>query len=110
MTDMKAWSREVMADPRRVAVPIMTHPGIELCGYTVRQAVTDGRIHAEAICKLNEAFPAAACTVIMDLTVEAEAFGSEISFPTSWDDWFPTGLRSRRCKSPRWRPGGCPST
>lgn len=80
MTDMKAWSREVMADSRRVAVPIMTHPGIELCGYTVRQAVTDGRIHAEAICKLNEAFPAAACTVIMDLTVEAEAFGAEVVF------------------------------
>lgn len=80
MTDMKVWSREVMAAPRRVAVPIMTHPGIELCGYTVRQAVTDGRIHAEAICKLNEAFPAAACTVIMDLTVEAEAFGAEVVF------------------------------
>ena len=80
MTDMKVWSREVMAAPRRVAVPIMTHPGIELCGYTVRQAVTDGRIHAEAICKLNEAFPATACTVIMDLTVEAEAFGAEVVF------------------------------
>lgn len=58
----------------------MTHPGIELGGFTVRQAVTDGTVHAAAIKKLNDTFPAAATTVIMDLTVEAEAFGAEIKF------------------------------
>ena len=58
----------------------MTHPGIELIGSTVLKAVTDGQTHAEAICALNEAFPAAAVTAIMDLTVEAEAFGAEIRF------------------------------
>ena len=58
----------------------MTHPGIEMCGYSVLQAVTDGAVHAEAILKVNEAFPADATTVIMDLTVEAEAFGAEIRF------------------------------
>ena len=58
----------------------MTHPGIELIGSTVLKAVTDGQTHADAICALNEAFPAAAVTAIMDLTVEAEAFGTEIRF------------------------------
>lgn len=81
MINMKKWCQEVMANPKRVAIPIMTHPGIELGGYTVKQAVTDGQIHAEAICKLNEVYPAAASTVIMDLTVEAEAFGAEVLFP-----------------------------
>lgn len=80
MINMKKWCQEVMANPKRVAIPIMTHPGIELGGYTVNQAVTDGQIHAEAICKLNETYPAAASTVIMDLTVEAEAFGAEVLF------------------------------
>ena len=65
---------------KRLAIPIMTHPGIELIGSTVRAAVTDGAVHADAICALNEAFPAAAVTAIMDLTVEAEAFGAEIRF------------------------------
>ena len=65
---------------KRLAIPIMTHPGIELIGSTVRKAVTDGQVHADAICALNEAFPAAAVTAIMDLTVEAEAFGAEIRF------------------------------
>ncbi len=65
---------------KRLAIPIMTHPGIELIGSTVRAAVTDGSVHADAICALNEAYPAAAVTAIMDLTVEAEAFGAEIRF------------------------------
>lgn len=80
MRNMKEWCREVMASPERIAIPIMTHPGIELCGKTVKQAVTNGEIHAEAIRKLNEMYPAAASTVIMDLTVEAECFGAEIVF------------------------------
>lgn len=58
----------------------MTHPGIELCGGTVLKAVTDGQAHADAICALNDAFPADAVTAIMDLTVEAEAFGAEVRF------------------------------
>lgn len=65
---------------KRIAIPIMTHPGIEMCGYSVRQAVTDGAVHAESIIRLNEKYPSAATTVIMDLTVEAEAFGSEVLF------------------------------
>ena len=58
----------------------MTHPGIELCGSTVLKAVTDGQVHADAICALNDRFPSDAVTAIMDLTVEAEAFGAEIRF------------------------------
>lgn len=77
---MKEWASEVMGKPERIAIPLMTHPGIELCGYTVKQVVTNGHKHAEAIRKLNEVYPAAACTVIMDLTVEAEAFGAQVVF------------------------------
>lgn len=61
--------------------PILTHTGIEMLGKRVIDAVTDGRVHYEAIRLLSENFPAAACTVIMDLTVEAEAFGAQIVFP-----------------------------
>ena len=65
---------------KRLAIPIMTHPGIELCGSSVLKAVTDGQAHADAICALNDRFPADAVTAIMDLTVEAEAFGARIRF------------------------------
>lgn len=70
----------MLQEKKRAAIPIMTHPGIELTGNTVRQAVTDGQVHADAICALNEKFPAAAVTAIMDLTVEAEAFGAQVLF------------------------------
>lgn len=79
--DMTGWKARTIASPRRRAIPIMTHPGIELCGTTVRQAVTDGKAHARAILALDARYPADACTVIMDLTVEAEAFGARIVFP-----------------------------
>lgn len=61
-----------------LALPIMTHPGIEAIGKTVKDAVTDGRVHYEAIKHLSKNYDSAACTTIMDLTVEAEAFGAEI--------------------------------
>ncbi|MDH6305437.1 uroporphyrinogen decarboxylase [Parabacteroides sp. PF5-5] len=79
---MKKWIEEVIRSPHRVAVPIMTHPGIEMIGKQVVDACKDGQIHFEAIQALDKTWPAAATTVIMDLTVEAEAFGANIIFPT----------------------------
>lgn len=76
-----AWIKSLIGSRRTAAMPIMTHPGIELLGRRVLDAVTDGRVHFEAIEALNERFPqSAGCTVIMDLTVEAEAFGASLHF------------------------------
>lgn len=62
-------------------LPIMTHPGIEMIGKNVIDAVTDGQVHYEAIMALRRQFPASvASTTIMDLSVEAEAFGAEVVF------------------------------
>ena len=65
---------------QRRAIPIMTHPGIEIIGKTVNDAVNDGQTHADAIVALAENTPSDAATVIMDLTVEAEAFGAKLHF------------------------------
>lgn len=75
------WVRSVIDHPQRSALLIMTHPGIEAIGSTVKDAVTDGRVHFMAIDKVSKEFSTMACTVIMDLTVEAEAFGSDIVMP-----------------------------
>ena len=79
-TNMTEWAARLVADRRVAAVPIMTHPGIELTGRTVLEAVSDGRVHADAVKALADRYPSAAATVIMDLTVEAEAFGADIAF------------------------------
>ena len=46
---MTEWAARLIADRRVAAVPIMTHPGIELTGRTVLEAVSDGRTHADAV-------------------------------------------------------------
>lgn len=78
---MRKWIEDMMQQPEVVAVPIMTHPGIELIGKKVVDAVSNGQVHYQAVKALSEKYPSAACTLIMDLTVEAEAFGAPIVMP-----------------------------
>lgn len=78
---MHEWRRQLIANPKTVAIPVMTHPGIEATGHTVREAITDGKIQAMAIRYLADHYPTAATCVVMDLTVEAEAFGAQVIFP-----------------------------
>ena len=65
----------------------MTHPGIERLGKRVLDCVTDVEVQAAAIVELARAYPTAASTAVMDLTVEAEAFGAKVTFS---DDEIPT--------------------
>lgn len=77
---MKQWVADIIHQKEVTAMPVMTHPGIELNGNTVREAVSNGKVHAEAVIKLTQAYQSAAACTIMDLTTEAESFGAEIAF------------------------------
>lgn len=75
------WKKEILSSPRRMAVPVMTHPGIEMLGRNVKEAVCSGQVHFEAVKALCGKYPQpAAMTTIMDLSVEAQAFGASVSF------------------------------
>ena len=78
--NMKQWVADIIHQKEVTAMPVMTHPGIELNGNTVREAVSKGKVHAEAVIKLTQAYQSAAACTIMDLTTEAESFGAEIAF------------------------------
>ena len=78
--NMKRWVADVIRQREVTALPVMTHPGIEMNGHTVREAVSNGRVHYEAVMTLTRRYPAVAAATIMDLTTEAEAFGTEIAF------------------------------
>lgn len=80
MIHINEWARKVRVGEKRMVIPIMTHPGIELCGRRVVEAVKDGQLHAEAILRLDSEYPSDGVTAIMDLTVEAEAFGATVEF------------------------------
>ena len=87
---MNEWIELIRDSNRRLAMPIMTHPGIDLIGKKTRDAVTDGEVQFRAIKAIQNKYPTAAATMMMDLTVEAEAFGSAINFA---DDETPTVTR-----------------
>ncbi len=78
---MYQWRHDVIANPKVIAIPVMTHPGIDATGHSVREAITKGTIHAKAICYLANHYPTGASCTAMDLTVEADSFGAPIRFP-----------------------------
>ena len=77
---MRQWVADVIQRKEVTALPVMTHPGIELNGHTVREAVSNGTVHYEAVKTLADNYATVAAATIMDLTTEAEAFGAEIAF------------------------------
>lgn len=56
--ELSLYIKDKLVSGKRIAIPIMTHPGIELLGKQVSDAVTNGEIHYHAIRALNECFPA----------------------------------------------------
>ena len=77
---MKQWVTDIIHQKEVAAIPVMTHPGIEQNGNTVHEAVSNGKVHADAVVKLTQNYRSVAACTIMDLTTEAEAFGAEIAF------------------------------
>lgn len=78
---MNQFIDQILQSTHVAAFPVMTHPGIEALGKSVREAVTNGETHYQAIKYIADNFDTIACTSIMDLTVEAEAFGAKINLP-----------------------------
>lgn len=74
------WIQKILAESPRKALPVLSFPGLELTGATVIEAVTDGAKQAGAMKAVAEKFPTAASVTFMDLSVEAETFGSRIRF------------------------------
>lgn len=78
--NMKEWAKSLINSPLKAGLPLMTHPGIEIISKRVIDAVTDGDVHYQAIKALYDRYSEAAACMIMDLSVEAECFGAEISY------------------------------
>lgn len=85
--NMRQWIEAQKALRAKKPMPVLSFPGIQLMdGITVRQLVADSKLQAECMKKVAEHTPAAASVSFMDLSVEAEAFGSQITF---YDDEVP---------------------
>jgi uroporphyrinogen decarboxylase len=79
--NMLDWKRSILEDGRVRAIPIMTYPGLELTGLRVIDVVMSGKNQSSIIEALANRYKSAAAAVtVMDLSVEAEAFGANVVF------------------------------
>lgn len=85
--NMKQWVAEQIQAPVKKPMPVLSFPAIQLMGITVKDLISDSGLQAEGMKKVAERTDAAASVSLMDLSVEAECFGSTIRFS---DDEVPT--------------------
>ncbi len=78
--NMKKWLEEYMAAPVKKAMPILSFPGVQIIGHTVDELVRSGELQAECMKAVADRFDTGAAFSLMDLSVEAEAFGSTVHF------------------------------
>jgi len=77
---MDSWVKNVIASDKRLAMPIITYPGLALTGNTVLEFVKSGKKQFECIRALAEKYDSIAAVTVMDLSAEAECFGSQVRF------------------------------
>lgn len=85
--NVKEWFAQQLAAPQKKALPILSFPSIGLMNITVRELISSSQLQAEGMKKIADRVDSAASVSMMDLSVEAECFGSEIRIS---DDEVPT--------------------
>jgi len=89
--DMYAWLDAQIKAPVKKPLPVLSFPAVQKLGVTVRTLSGDSDKQAEGIRLIAANFDCAAAVSYMDLSVEAEAFGSAIRYT---DDEVPTVVGS----------------
>ncbi len=79
-TNMRKWLFSMSTSVERQAMPIMTYPGLKLADTGILEVVKYGEAQFKCIEALADKYPSAAAVTTMDLSVEAETFGSPIKF------------------------------
>ncbi|MBQ7336847.1 MAG: uroporphyrinogen decarboxylase family protein [Clostridia bacterium] len=85
--NMKQWIDELRDAEVKKAMPILSFPSISLMDTTVRDLISSGEMQARGMKLVADRVNSAASVSMMDLSVEAEAFGSTIKVS---DDEVPT--------------------
>ncbi len=88
---MYAWKDQIIATEKKKATPVLSFPSIQLMGITVRELISSAESQAKGMKMIADRVDTAASVSLMDLSVEAEAFGSTVRFS---DDEVPTVIGS----------------
>ena len=84
--NMKNWLNEQMQAKTRKALPILSFPCAQLLGISVKELIADSDAQAKGMYEIAKRCDTAAAVSMMDLSVEAECFGSQI---LTYDDEVP---------------------
>lgn len=108
--DMKRWLEELRGAPVKKAMPVLSFPAIQLMGISVRELISSSDAQARGMQLVAQRTDAAASVSLMDLSVEAECFGSAIrvsdeEVPTVVGASFPPKKKHARWPSLPWAPG-----
>ena len=85
--NMRQWLNELHAAPVKKALPILSFPAVQLMDISVKELIADSEKQAQGMKMVADRIDAAAAVSLMDLSVEAECFGSNIVVS---DDEVPT--------------------
>ena len=90
--NMMNWIDETIAAEKKQGFLVLSFPAIQKMGITVKELISSSDLQAQAMKIVADLTPDAAASVsMMDLSLEAEAFGSE---PVFFDDEVPTVVGS----------------
>ena len=89
MSNIQTWLEEVRSGKIKKAFPVLSFPCVHLLNVTVRELLFSSDLQAQGMKLVADRVNSAAAVSMMDLSVEAEAFGSNIVFS---DDEVPTVL------------------
>ncbi len=76
--EMRKWLEELRTAPVKKAMPILSFPAVHLLGISVKELISDSDRQAKGMQLVAQRTDAAAAVSLMDLSVEAECFGSTI--------------------------------
>lgn len=85
--DMRQWMKDYIENEKKRAIPVLSFPSVSLLGIGVRELISDPALQARGMKIIADRVPSGASFSMMDLSLEAEAFGSTIRVS---DDEVPT--------------------
>jgi len=76
--NMRQWLSQLLAQENPKPLPLLSFPCVQLQGITVRELIRDSETQAQGMYAVAQRCDTAAAVSMMDLSVEAECFGSQI--------------------------------
>ena len=74
------WLANLRVAEKKSAIPVLSFPCVSLMGITVNDLIHSSELQAEGMARVAKRVPSGASVSMMDLSVEAEAFGSAVRF------------------------------